>query len=79
MNQVQQISAKFSKIINEWLSKDELQWVQAGLSPDEFCDSNAAMNEAFKSILFRDINVNDSSDLCLVNNARDLSILNMFG
>jgi hypothetical protein len=79
---VPRITDEYVAILKSWLTDAELIEVNRRNALNEydgccathdFCDSNEAMNEAFKIVVGRDIDCDSGSDCTLCNDAWDLA------
>lgn len=46
------VSAEFRRILNEWFTEDDWHEINDGAGPNDVCDANMAMEEAF-DIIFK--------------------------
>ncbi|WP_127128008.1 hypothetical protein [Pseudoflavitalea rhizosphaerae] len=77
------IACAFSKILKEWLTYEQLSFINkrndsegfnsSFCASHQFCDANMAMNEAFRRVLQRDANVNCCKDTSIWNEAWDIA------
>jgi len=79
-----QLANAFSKVLNEWLSTEDISEINRRNSTPEyyvfelcathdFCDPNQAMIDAYKSIFGREPSVQNKKDNELINKAWDLA------
>lgn len=89
LSQLSELSVNFSKILNEWLTQEEITSInqlnstQEYLESDscashEFCDSNQAMVEAFEKVYNREPDTRIDSDVEIINQAWAISKQNQF-
>lgn len=83
------LSLIFNKILNEWLSSEEIteintinappEYMKAGMcASHEYCDPNEAMAEAFEMVFGRELDVLNNDDITIVNEAWKISKVNQF-
>lgn len=68
------LAVKFCDVLQEWLTDDELnQCANGDAYPDDFCDANMAMDNAWSSMFQNDVDTTSDADLDLWNMAWDLA------
>jgi len=73
----ERLAAEFSTILHEWLNKDQVEDInRKNASPEykdgccathDYCDPNEAMIQAFEKVIGRKINMQQQSDINLIN------------
>jgi len=68
------LAVKFCDVIHDWLTEDELSLcVSSDAYPDDFCDSNMAMGEAWDRMFQDEFDLSSEADVDLWNAAWNLA------
>jgi len=76
------LASAFSAIIQEWLTADQLDAVNAAnvvnygtpvCATGDYCDSNVAMSEAFENEMGREVDMESDADVSLWNEAWEVA------
>jgi hypothetical protein len=87
MNKTKKLSEKFNEIVNKEFSVEQLAEINAKnktaeyiscCATHDYCDANMLMDEAFTSVIGREIDLQNENDCQLWSNAWDLSKDNDF-
>jgi len=78
----EQLSSAFTKIISQWLTRDEIEQIntlnentdyEGYCASHRFCDPNAALLQAFKETFGREADFSSMEDTNMMNKAHGIS------
>jgi hypothetical protein len=86
-NMASDIAKKFSEVLRDWLTKEEMQNVvdrnrsqtdESICHSHDFCDANMAMDEAFTAVVGRQCNLQNQYEIKRWGHAWDIAQRNEF-